>query len=70
MKRNPPAIGIHMADAGDSLCYTPMHEVTPKVVAMAVSTVMMMLMILPQMFLFSIILFDVLRVDGFCCVAS
>ena len=52
--------------------YTPMHEVTPKVVAMAVSTVMMMLMIFPQMFLFSIVLFDVLRVDGFvvCCVVS
>jgi len=36
-------------------CYTPIHEVTPKVVAMAVSTVMMMLMIFPQMFLFSIV---------------
>jgi len=35
--------------------YTPIHEVTPKVVAMAVSTVMMMLRIFPQMFLFSIV---------------
>ena len=34
--------------------YTPMHEVTPKVVAMAVSTVMTMLRIFPQMFLFMI----------------
>ena len=34
--------------------YTPMQEVIPKVVAMAVSTVMTMLIILPQMFLFSI----------------
>jgi len=34
-----------------------MQEVTPKVVAMAVSTVMMMLRIFPQMFLFSIVLF-------------
>ena len=32
----------------------PMHEVTPKVVAMAVSTVMMMWSILLQVFLFSI----------------
>ena len=31
-----------------------MHEVTPKVVAMAVSTVMMMWSILLQVFLFSI----------------
>ena len=33
----------------------PMHEVTPKVVAMAVSTVMMMWSILLQVFLFSMI---------------
>ena len=32
--------------------YTPMHEVTPKVVAMAVSTVMTMFRILLQRFLF------------------
>jgi len=33
-----------------------MHEVTPKVVAMAVSTVMMMWMIFPQIdFLFSMV---------------
>ena len=44
---------------------TPMQEVTPKVVAMAVSTVMMMLRIFPQMFLFSIVFVFVLRVDGF-----
>ena len=37
-----------------SIFYTPMHEVTPKVVAMAVSTVIKMFRILPQMFLFSI----------------
>ena len=36
--------------------YTPMHEVTPKVVAMAVSTVITMFRILLQMFLFSIFL--------------
>ena len=35
--------------------YTPMHEVTPKVVAMAVSTVIKMFRIFPQMFLFSMI---------------
>jgi hypothetical protein len=33
-------LGIHF------VFYAPMHEVTPKVVAMAVSTVMMMLRIL------------------------
>ena len=32
--------------------YTPMHEVTPKVVAMAVSTVIKMFRIFPQMSLF------------------
>ena len=32
--------------------YTPMHEVTPKVVAMAVSTVITMFRILLQMSLF------------------
>ena len=32
--------------------YTPMHEVTPKVVAMAVSTVITMFRIFPQMSLF------------------
>ena len=37
-------------------CYTPMHEVTPKVVAMAVSTVITMFRILLQRFLFSIVL--------------
>ena len=31
-----------------SLFYTPMHEVTPKVVAMAVSTVIKMFRIFPQ----------------------
>ena len=36
--------------------YAPMHEVTPKVVAMAVSTVMMMLRILLQRVLFSIVI--------------
>ena len=36
-------------------CYTPMHEVTPKVVAMAVSTVITMFRILLQRFLFSIV---------------
>ena len=34
--------------------YTPMQDVTPKVVAMAVSTVITMFRIFPQMFLFSI----------------
>ena len=34
--------------------YTPMHEVTPKVVAMAVSTVMTMFRILLQISLFMI----------------
>jgi hypothetical protein len=34
--------------------YTPMHEVTPKVVAMAVSTVMTMWRIFPQILLLSI----------------
>ena len=34
------------------LFYTPMQEVTPKVVAMAVSTVMTMFRILPQSDLF------------------
>ena len=38
-----------------SFIYTPMQEVTPKVVAMAVSTVITMFRILPQMFLFSMI---------------
>ena len=38
--------------------YTPMHEVTPKVVAMAVSTVITMLRIFPQRFLFSILISD------------
>ena len=35
--------------------YIPMQEVTPKVVAMAVSMVMMMWSILLQVFLFSMI---------------
>ena len=34
--------------------YSPMHEVTPKVVAMAVSTVIRTCKILLQMFLFSL----------------
>ena len=38
-----------------SFIYTPMQEVTPKVVAMAVSTVIKMFRIFPQMFLFSMI---------------
>ena len=38
--------------------YMPMHEVTPKVVAMAVSTVMTMWRIFPQTDLFSIVLFS------------
>ena len=38
---------------GDFFCsYTPMHEVTPKVVAMAVSTVMTMFRIFCQRDLF------------------
>ena len=37
--------------------HTPMHEVTPKVVAMAVSTVMTMWRIFPQMLLFSILFY-------------
>ena len=37
--------------------YTPMQEVTPKVVAIAVRTVMMMLRILPQIDLFSMVVF-------------
>ena len=37
------------------LFYTPMQEVTPKVVAMAVSTVITMWRILPQIDLFSMI---------------
>ena len=39
-------------------CYTPMHEVTPKVVAMAVSTVITMFRILLQMSLLMICLND------------
>lgn len=35
--------------------YTPIQEVMPKVVAIAVSTVMTMFRIFPQMFLFSMI---------------
>ncbi len=35
-----------------------MHEVTPNVVAIAVSTVMMMLMILPQRFLFIVMSYE------------
>ena len=38
--------------------YMPMHEVTPKVVAMAVSTVMTIWRIFPQTDLFSIVLFS------------
>ena len=37
--------------------YTPMHEVTPKVVAMAVSTVMTMWRIFPQIEFFTM-MFD------------
>ena len=42
--------------------HTPMHEVTPKVVAMAVSTVMMMFRILLHRALFGVSIFDVLFV--------
>ena len=38
--------------------YRPIHDVTPKVVAMAVSTVITMWRILLQMFLFSIFYFS------------
>ena len=37
--------------------YTPIQEVIPKVVAIAVNTVMTMLMIFPQMFLFIVMSF-------------
>ena len=37
-----------MGSAGLPPLYMPMHEVTPKVVAMAVNTVITMLRILPQ----------------------
>ena len=38
------------------LIYTPIQEVMPKVVAIAVRTVMTILMIFPQMFLFSMLI--------------
>jgi hypothetical protein len=43
-----------MGSAGLPPLYMPMHEVTPKVVAMAVNTVITMLRILLQRVLFSI----------------
>jgi hypothetical protein len=43
---------VASADATSVLFHAPMQEVTPKVVAMAVSTVMRMLRIFPQRFLF------------------
>ena len=43
----------------------PMQEVTPKVVAMAVSTVITMLRIFPQMLLFSILI-SVFMIDDVC----
>ena len=45
---------VASADAASLFVYTPMHEVTPKVVAMAVSTVMTMWRIFPQIEFFSI----------------
>ena len=39
------------------LIHTPIQEVIPKVVAIAVNTVMMMLRIFPQMFLFIVMSF-------------
>ena len=42
------------ADTASLSVYTPIHEVTPKVVAMAVSTVMTMWRIFPQIEFFSI----------------
>ena len=48
-----------------SFFYHPMHEVTPKVVAMAVSTVITIWMIFPQMLLlFSLLLMMVCFFDG------
>ncbi len=41
-----------IGERGDFFVYTPMQEVTPKVVAMAVSTVITMFRILPQIVLF------------------
>ena len=41
-----------------SFCYTPMQEVTPKVVAIAVNTVMTMWRIFPQTDLFSIVMYQ------------
>ena len=51
----PNKKGTHSKSASLSFIYTPMQEVTPKVVAMAVSTVIKMFRIFPQMFLFSMI---------------
>ena len=48
--------------------YMPMQEVTPKVVAMAVSTVMMMWSILLQVFLFSI--YDLWFMISFFCTTE
>ena len=46
------------ADTASLSVYTPIHEVTPKVVAMAVSTVMTMWRIFPQIDLFCSMIFD------------
>jgi len=53
-KRKPGQFGLLRLSLG----YTPMHEVTPKVVAMAVSTVMMMFRILLQSSLFIVLISD------------
>ena len=45
--------------------YNPMHEVTPKVVAMAVSTVMRICITLLQMFLFSLFMVGIVLVCAF-----
>ena len=45
--------------------YIPMHEVTPKVVAMAVSTVMRICITLLQMFLFSLLMVGIVLVCAF-----
>ena len=46
--------------------YMPMHEVTPKVVAMAVSTVMITCNTLLQISFFSMMCFDFMIYDFFC----
>ena len=44
-----------IGERGDFFVYTPMQEVTPKVVAMAVSTVITMFRILLQISLFMVL---------------